>query len=59
MDEINRTLALSLSRQAAIPYGQVLSNIEMENLVNGLFACENVNYTPMASRCFVFFSRMR
>ena len=46
MDEINRTLALSLSRQAAIPYGQVLSNIEMENLVNGLFACENVNYTP-------------
>ena len=46
MDEINRTLALSLSRQAAIPYGQVLSNVEMENLVNGLFACENVNYTP-------------
>ena len=46
MDEINTALALSLARQAAIPHGQVLSNDEMEGLVNGLFACENVNYTP-------------
>lgn len=46
MEEINQTLALSMARHAAIPYGQVLSNEEMENLVNGLFACENVNYTP-------------
>ncbi len=41
-----QALALSLARQAAIPHGQVLSNDEMEGLVNGLFACENVNYTP-------------
>ncbi len=46
LDEINRTLALSLARHAAIPQGQVLGNEEMEALVNGLFACENVNYTP-------------
>ena len=46
MDEINQALALSLARHAAIPHGQVLSNEEMEGLVNGLFACENVNYTP-------------
>ena len=46
MDEINKELALSLARHAAIPYGQVLGNEEMENLVNGLFACENVNYSP-------------
>jgi len=46
MDEINQALALSLARHAAIPYGQVLGNEEMENLVNGLFACENVNYAP-------------
>ncbi len=46
LDEINRELALSLARHAAIPQGQVLSNEEMEALVNGLFACENVNYTP-------------
>ena len=30
----------------AIPYGQVLSNAEMDQLVNELFACSNVNYTP-------------
>ena len=46
LDEINKNLALSLARHAAIPYGQVLSNEEMENLVNGLFVCENVNYSP-------------
>ncbi len=45
-DEINSTVALSLARSAAIPYGQILSNEEMENLVNELFACSNANYTP-------------
>ena len=30
----------------AIPYGQVLGNAEMENVVNSLFACSNVNYAP-------------
>ncbi|MBF1436228.1 MAG: DNA mismatch repair protein MutL, partial [Prevotella micans] len=44
--DIDHTLALSLARNAAIPYGQVLGNQEMENIVNSLFACENVNYTP-------------
>jgi DNA mismatch repair protein MutL len=42
----NTQLALTLARHAAIPYGQILSNEEMEVLVNDLFACENVNYTP-------------
>lgn len=46
IDEINKNLALSLARNAAIPQGQVLSNSEMEALVNDLFACDNVNYTP-------------
>lgn len=45
-DEINHTVALGLARNAAIPYGQVLSNKEMENLVNELFASSNVNYAP-------------
>ena len=45
-EEINSMLALSMARSAAIPIGQVLSNDEMENLVNELFACSNVNYTP-------------
>ena len=41
-----QSLHLSLARAAAIPYGQVLSNEEMENIVNSLFTCSNVNYTP-------------
>lgn len=39
-------LALSLARAAAIPYGEVLSNEEMENIINKLFQCSNINYTP-------------
>lgn len=46
MEQLYSTLALSLARQAAIPQGQVLSNEEMEHIVNQLFACSNVNYTP-------------
>lgn len=48
--DIRKALALSLARNAAIPYGQVLSNDEMENLVNELFACGNVNYAPDGNR---------
>ena len=44
--EIHATVALSLARSAAVPYGQVLNNEEMENLLNQLFSCTNVNYTP-------------
>ena len=43
---ISQTLNLTMARAAAIPYGQLLSNEEMEGLVNSLFACSNVNYTP-------------
>lgn len=45
-EEIKKSLALSLAKNAAIPHGQVLNNDEMENIVNQLFACSNVNYTP-------------
>ena len=41
-----QAIALSMARQTAVPQGQVLSNEEMENLVNELFSCSNVNYTP-------------
>ncbi len=46
VDEINKSMAASLAHNAAIPYGQVLNNEEMESLINDLFACSNVNYTP-------------
>ena len=39
-------LALSLARATAVPYGQLLTNEEMDNITNQLFACSNVNYTP-------------
>ncbi|MBO4810519.1 MAG: DNA mismatch repair endonuclease MutL [Prevotella sp.] len=46
VDEMRASLALSLARNTAIAYGQVLSNDEMERVVNELFACSNPNYTP-------------
>lgn len=46
VEEVHQALALSLARSAALPTGQVLNNDEMENLVNSLFRCQNVNYTP-------------
>lgn len=46
LEEINKSLALCIARSAAIPQGQVLGNAEMENIVNELFSCSNVNYTP-------------
>lgn len=55
VDEISRSLALSLARSAAIPQGQVLGNEEMENIINELFACGNVNYTPDGKRILAIF----
>ncbi len=43
---LNSEVALGMARHAAIPYGQYLTNEEMDVIVNSLFACENVNYTP-------------
>ena len=45
-EEIDQSLARTMARNAAIPQGQVLGNEEMEDLVNRLFSCENVKYTP-------------
>ncbi|MCI1681247.1 MAG: DNA mismatch repair endonuclease MutL [Bacteroides sp.] len=45
-EEIQSTLALTLARAASIVYGQVLTNEEMSNLVDRLFACSTPNYTP-------------
>lgn len=50
VEEINHSLALGLARSAAVAYGQILTNTEMENIVNDLFACSNFNYTPDGKR---------
>ena len=46
IDDINHSVALGLATHAAVDYGQVLTNDEMESIVNGLFACSNFNYAP-------------
>ena len=46
LSALHSAVALSLAQSVAVPYGQVLSNDEMERIVNELFACSNVNYTP-------------
>lgn len=45
-DELNRIIALSLARKAAITVGEVLDNKTMETLITELFSTSNVNYTP-------------
>ncbi len=44
--DLYAALALSMARHTATSQGQVLTNDEMERMVNELFACSNVNYTP-------------
>lgn len=50
LDGIHHALAIGMARHAAIGYGEVLNNDEMEALVNDLFACPNFNYTPDGKR---------
>ncbi len=45
-EDVRHYIALSLAKSAAIVQGQVLSNEEMEALVDGLLACPNPNQTP-------------
>ena len=45
-EEVQQLLALTLARAAAIVYGQVLTNEEMLNLVDNLFASPSPSYTP-------------
>lgn len=45
-DEVNGVLALELAERAATPYGELLSNDDMENLISQLMECESQRYTP-------------
>ena len=44
--DIHEAMALTLAESAAIPYGQVLSSLEMEQLADDLFASAMPGYTP-------------
>lgn len=45
-EEVQSNLALTLAKAAAIVPGQVLTNEEINGLVDGLFAVATPNYTP-------------
>jgi DNA mismatch repair protein MutL len=45
-EEVQTLLALTMARAAAIVYGQVLTQEEMANLTDQLFACATPTYTP-------------
>lgn len=45
-EEVQSVLALSLAKAAAIVPGQVLTDEEMDNLVDSLFSASTPNYTP-------------
>ena len=44
--DLHEMTALSLAEAAAISYGQILNNNEMEKLIDNLFASSSPNYTP-------------
>ncbi len=44
--EIHHRLALSLAKASAIPYNRQLDPIEMQDLVDKLFACQSPNISP-------------
>ena len=45
-EEISESLALTLAKKTAIPYGKLLSEEEASSLVANLFASSGPNYTP-------------
>lgn len=44
--EVTEQVAISMAQRGAIPYGKVLSTIEMSELFDQLFACQVPNYSP-------------
>ena len=55
--EIGHIIALSLAKKAALPLGQALSQEEMEDLIEKLFACDTPNYTPDGKLILSIFSQ--
>lgn len=52
-DEIQKQLALSFAESTAIPYGKILTQEEMQSLVDRLFACATPNYAPDGKKIIV------
>jgi len=57
LPQIKKSIALSMAQKAAIPVGQILQNEEMDDLINRLFTCENINYSPSGKRILTILSQ--
>jgi DNA mismatch repair protein MutL len=55
--EVSENIALVLAEASSIKSGQSLTNEEMSDLINRLFACENPNHTPDGKTTMVIFSQ--
>ncbi len=51
--DTNETIAHSMARSAAIKRGQTLSPIEMQELIDKLFACQVPYKSPSGKNCFI------
>jgi DNA mismatch repair protein MutL len=47
---LKERVAASLAVASAVPYGKALTQHEMQNIVDELFACENPNYSPSGKK---------
>ena len=50
---INEKIARSMARSAAIKRGQMLTIVEMQQLIDQLFACETPYKSPFGRNCFI------
>ncbi|MCX7986388.1 MAG: DNA mismatch repair endonuclease MutL, partial [Bacteroidales bacterium] len=53
---IEENIATVLSKSSAIPYGKVLTDEEMEHLIDRLFACDNHRYSPDGRPIIILFT---
>ncbi|MFQ3580193.1 MAG: DNA mismatch repair endonuclease MutL, partial [Bacteroidales bacterium] len=55
-NEMKESLAKSLAKSVSIPYGKVLTEIEMQDIVNRLFMCSNQNFTADGKKIIVLYN---
>lgn len=49
-DKARETVAISLAQASAIPYGQALKPVEINELIDNLFACQTPNFSPRGKK---------
>jgi len=51
--DMTQKVAVSMAKSSAIGYNRILSNIEMQELFDKLFACKEPNYTPDGKKILI------